>query len=59
MPYPPRSLNWKIPFGQYKGSELWLVIETDPHYVEWLITEAEMKIELDNEAYEALQKELR
>ena len=48
----PLGLDDKMPFGKYKGDELWLVIETDTQYITWLIEEADMDFQLDNDAYE-------
>lgn len=53
--YPPWNLDKRFPFGKYKGDQLWLVIDTDPGYVDWCIDNID-GFELDNEAYERYQK---
>lgn len=55
--YRALGLDDEMPFGQYKGDQIWLIIETDPSYVRWLIEEADIDFELDNEAYIHLQKQ--
>lgn len=56
--YPPKTPDDVLRFGQYKGDELWLVIETDPGYITWCIETIE-SFELDNEAYALYQKALQ
>ena len=66
--YPPWHLDKRFPFGQYgpngnmasdtKGDPLWLVIDTDPGYIDWCIENVD-GFELDNEAYERYQKARR
>lgn len=52
------GLDDQLRFGKYKGRQLWLVLKTDLQYIKWLIEEASMNFELDNEAYERYEKEL-
>ena len=56
--YPPLTPDDAMPFGKHKGEELWHVIETDVQYVEWLIEEADVDVQLDDEAWEMYQEEL-
>jgi len=53
------GLDDKFRFGKYKGSELWLVIDTDTQYICWLIEDSDMDFYLDNEAYEYYKNHLK
>jgi len=57
--YKPMGLDDKFRFGKYKGSELWLVIDTDTQYICWLIEDSDMDFYLDNEAYEYYKNHLK
>jgi len=55
MFYGTIGLDDVVPCGVYQGTQLWEVIEKDPKYVNHMISEYKL-FELDNEAYEQLQK---
>ena len=48
--YPPLTPDDAMPFGKHKGKELWQVIETDVQYARWLIEEADVDVQLNDEA---------
>lgn len=56
--YPPTGLDDELPFGKHEGEKLWIVLETDPTYVQWLIEEADMDFHLDDEAWQKYQDEI-
>lgn len=61
--FPPMGLDDTFRFGQYgpkSGSpkQLWEVLDTDPEHVRYLIEDADMDFEIDDEAYEVLQRRL-
>lgn len=56
--YPPMTPDDEFRFGKHKGLPLWQVIEEDPSYITWLIEDADMAFELDNEAWELYQDEI-
>ena len=42
-----KEKSLKMPFGKYKGEELWHIADSDPKYILWLTT-----IELDGKLKE-------
>jgi len=56
--YSPTGLDDKIAFGKYEGTELWVVLESDPSYVQWLIEDADLDFYLDDEAWQKYQDEI-
>ena len=54
--YPPWNLDKEFPFGKYKGDALWLVIDTDPSYIDWCIENID-GFELNNEAFQRYRKQ--
>lgn len=56
--YPPTGLDDELPFGKHEGTKLWVVLESDPSYVRWLIEWADMDFRLDDEAWEKYQDEI-
>lgn len=56
--YPPIGLDDELPFGMHQGTKLWVVLETDPTYVKWLIEEADMDVQLDDEAWQKYREEI-
>lgn len=56
--YPPTGLDDELPFGKHEGEPLWVVLGTDVTYVRWLIEEADMDFQLDDEAWQKYQEEL-
>jgi hypothetical protein len=56
--YPPTGLDDTLAFGKHEGTKLWVVLETDPTYVRWLIEDADLSFQLDDEAWEKYQEEL-
>jgi len=56
--YPPTGLDDEIPFGKHEGANLWVILESDPTYVRWLIEEADINFQLDDEAWEKYQEEV-
>jgi len=56
--YPPTGLDDKLPFGKHEGMKLWVILESDPTYVRWLIEDADMDFHLDDEAWEKYQDEI-
>lgn len=59
--YKPMSLDDEFKFGkQHKGEPLWQVMQNDLDYVAFLVEDASMDFEMDNEAfaeYERLKQE--
>ena len=48
------TLDDKIPFGKYKGKEIWKILEDDSRYLKLCVDNLD-SFELDNEAFIALQ----
>ena len=56
--YPPTGLDDEIALGKYEDTELWVVLESDPSYVQWLIEDADVDFHLDDEAWQKYQDEI-
>jgi len=52
----PYSLGDAFGFGKYHNKRVHEIIDTDPEYIKWLITQT--KFELDNEAYTEYRKHI-
>jgi hypothetical protein len=53
IPHDPKRLGDKMGFGKYPVLTLREVLEYDPDYVQWLITNTDF--EMDNEAFKVYQ----
>lgn len=56
--YSPTGLDEELRFGKHEGTKLWVVLESDPRYMQWLIEEADMGFYLTDEAWEKYQEEI-
>ena len=53
--YPPLEPDDRMPFGKHEGDPVWEVIQNDHEYITWLMEEASVDFQLDNEAFEIYQ----
>ncbi|MCS4162745.1 hypothetical protein GGP94_003193 [Salinibacter ruber] len=58
LDYSPTSLDEPLPFGKHEGDQLWEILERDPQYIRWLIKEADIDFQLDDEAWQKYQDEI-
>jgi len=42
-----RDRNWIMPFGKFKGTALSEIIENDPQYIEWLVSNTDLDFHSD------------